>query len=236
MQYITCMNRPTLPPIARVSLRNRVYDLLQRAIITGDLEPGSRVRDQDLAEQLGVSRTPVREALQRLEDEGLVETRRGSLTRIMPLDSRSARDAFPVVASLHALATRMAVPRMKPTDSGALRQANRALEEALETNDIMRAIAADDRFHLHFVACSGNSEVGPALERLMPKIRRLEVAQFGSLAGRRSVDQHESIIEAVEQHDAAMAAQRVEENWMSLGELILASFADHAIDQSQRKQ
>lgn len=230
------MNQPTLPPIARVSLRNRVYDLLQRAIITGDLEPGSRVRDQDLAEQLGVSRTPVREALQRLEDEGLVETRRGSLTRIVPLNTQAARDAFPVVAMLHGLATRMAVPRMKPADCDTLRQANRALEEALAANDVLRAIAADDRFHQCFVACSGNSEVGPALERLMPKIRRLEVAQFGSLAGRRSVEQHEAIIEAAEQQNTALAAQRVEENWMSLGELILASFTHSATEQSQRKQ
>jgi DNA-binding GntR family transcriptional regulator len=225
------MNQPTLSPIARVSLRNRVYDLLQRAIITGDLEPGSRVRDQDLAEQLGVSRTPVREALQRLEDEGLVETRRGSLTRITPLDTQAARDAFPVVATLHALATRIAVPRMKPADCDALRQANRALEEVLTANDVLRAITADDRFHLCFVARSGNTEVGPALERLMPKIRRLEVAQFGSLAGRRSVEQHEAIIEASEQQNATLAAQRVEENWMSLGELILASFTHPARDQ-----
>ena len=79
------MNTSSLPLIERASLRTHVYGHLLRAIITGDLAPGSRVRDQDLAEQLGVSRTPVREALQRLEDEGLVETRRGSLTRIMPL-------------------------------------------------------------------------------------------------------------------------------------------------------
>lgn len=225
MQYITCMDDTTLAPIARVSLRNRVYDLLQRAIITGDLAPGSRVRDQDLAARLGVSRTPVREALQRLEDEGLVETRRGSLTRIVPLDTRAARDAFPVVAALHALATRMAASGMTTADIDFLRQANRDLAAAMAGDDVMRAIAADDRFHGRFVICSGNTEVGPALERLMPKVRRLEVAQFGSLAGRRSVEQHEAIIEAAERHDGTLAAQRVEENWMSLGELILAAFA-----------
>ena len=219
------MNQANLTPIARVSLRNRVYDLLQRAIVNGDLEPGSRVRDQDLAEQLGVSRTPVREALQRLEDEGLVETRRGSLTRIMPLDTQAARDAFPVVAALHALATRMATPRVTPADIDALRQANEELEATLSAKNVMSAIAADDRFHQIFVNRSGNGEVGPALERLMPKIRRLEVAQFGSLAGRRSVEQHEAIIQSAEQQKATLAAQRVEDNWLSLGELILAAFS-----------
>lgn len=217
------MNQQSLAPIARISLRNRVYEQLQRAIITGELEPGRRVRDQELADQLGVSRTPVREALQRLEDEGLIETRRGSLTRIMPLDTQAARDAFPVVASLHALATRIAMPRLTAADTDALRQSNGELADALLAGDVMRAIAADDRFHLRYVDCSGNTEIAPTLERLMPKIRRLEVAQFASIAGRRSVEQHEAIIAASEQRDATLAAKLVEQNWMSLGELILAS-------------
>lgn len=219
------MNQQSLAPIDRVSLRARVYDILQRAIITGELEPGQRVRDQDIAGQLGVSRTPVREALQRLEDEGLVETRRGSLTRIMPLDTPAARDAFPLVAALHAFATRVATPQLAPPDISALRAANDALAAALSAGDVMGAIAADDRFHLRFVQSARNSELAPTLDRLTPKIRRLEVAQFGSLAGRRSVEQHAAIIAAAEQRDAHLAAELVEQNWLSLGELILAALA-----------
>lgn len=224
MQYITYMTVETLTPIARASLRSRVYERLLQAIIAGEIEPGARLRDQDLATQLGVSRTPVREALQRLEDERLVETRRGSLTRVMPLDTRAARDTFPVVAALHALATRMSTPLMSANDVDALRAANRNLESALAGHEVMRAIAADDNFHQRFVERSGNTEVGPTLDRLTSKIRRLEVAQFGSLAGLRSVEQHEAIIAAVDRHDAALAAERVEENWLSLGALILATF------------
>lgn len=219
------MKQHALAPIDRVSLRTRVYDILQHAIITGELEPGQRVRDQDIAGQLGVSRTPVREALQRLEDEGLVETRRGSLTRIMPLDTPAARDAFPLVAALHAFATRAATPRLTPADIAALRMANADLAAALSAEDVMGAIAADDRFHLRFVQSARNSELAPTLDRLTPKIRRLEVAQFGSLAGRRSVEQHAAIITAAEQRDAHRAAELVEQNWLSLGELILASLS-----------
>ena len=114
------MSQNALIPIARDSLRARVYERFLRTIVTSDLEPGRRVRDQDIAVQLGVSRTPVREALQRLEDEGLVETRRGSLTRIVALDTEAAHNAFPVVAILHALATRLATPRMGPDDLDVL--------------------------------------------------------------------------------------------------------------------
>lgn len=219
------MNQQSLAPIDRVSLRARVYDVLQRAIITGELEPGQRVRDQDIAGQLGVSRTPVREALQRLEDEGLVETRRGSLTRIMPLDTPAARDAFPLIATLHAFATRAATPHLTPADITTLRKENDDLAEALSAEDVMGAIAADDRFHLRFVERARNSELAPTLDRLTPKVRRLEVAQFGSLAGRRSVEQHAAIIAAAEQGDSARAAELVEQNWLSLGELILASLS-----------
>src|SRR5579863_2381139 len=88
------------------SLRQRVYEALRDAIVCGDLAPDQRLRDHELAAHLGVSRTPVREALQRLEDEGLVATAPRASTRVTPLDARAAREAFPVVATLHALAAR----------------------------------------------------------------------------------------------------------------------------------
>jgi DNA-binding GntR family transcriptional regulator len=217
------MNQQQLIPISHTSLRSRVYETLRQAIVHGQLSPGQRVRDQDLAHQLGVSRTPVREALQRLEDEGLVEARRGSLTRIMPLDTAAAYDAFPVVASLHALATRLAMPHLSPTDLEALHQANQTLALALAAHEVFQAIAADDRFHQHFVQCSQNTELALTLERLMPKIRRLEIAQFASLAGRRSVEQHEAIIEACKHQQSTLAADLVEQNWLSLGQQISTS-------------
>src|SRR5438270_11902665 len=103
MQYIGYMKSQTLEKLDRIPLRERVYELVQRAIVSGELHPGQRVRDLDLAAQLDVSRTPVREALQRLEDEGLVEALPGALTRLMRLDTRATREAFRVVARLHAL-------------------------------------------------------------------------------------------------------------------------------------
>jgi DNA-binding GntR family transcriptional regulator len=226
------MSTPTLPPIARVSLRDHVYTRLQRAIVSGELAPGLRLRDQDLATQLGVSRTPVREALQRLEDEGLVETHPGALTRVVPLESEGARDAFPVVATLHALATRLAVARLAPADLAALRTANAALAAALTAADVASAIAADDQFHGVFVRVAGNRAIAPALDRLMPCVRRLEYAQFGSLAGRRSVEQHAAIIAASARGAVVRAAALVEENWLSLGQLIINAFTSQQQQES----
>ena len=217
------MESQTLEKIDRIPLRERVYNLVQRAIVSGELHPGQRVRDLDLAAQLGVSRTPVREALQRLEDEGLVETLPGALTRIVPLDTRAAREAFPVVAVLHALATRLAVETLTKHDLASLRQANESLVAALEAGDVTRAVQADDRFHDVFVRASANHEVQHTLDRLMPKVRRLEYAQFGSLAGHTSVLQHQAIIAACEQRLTAQAASLTEQNWLNLGHLIVQS-------------
>ena len=157
MQYISCMNDERFPAIPRTSLRDHVYSRLQQAIVSGDLPPGERLRDQDLAAQFGVSRTPVREALQRLEDEGLVETRAGAQTRVIPLDTRVAREAFPVVAALHALAARLGVAQVAAQDLAAMRDANGALAQALATLDVVGAIQADDAFHRVSAACCGQS-------------------------------------------------------------------------------
>ena len=218
MQYLTALDHP--------SLRERVYQALREALVSGELPPGQRLHDQELAAQLGVSRTPVREALQRLEDEGLVETSPRALTRVSPLDARAAREAFPVVAALHSLAARSGAPRLTPAELEEMRAANTAFAAAIAAADpsdpdtIARAIAADDRFHGVLLSAADNEELMRALERLMPKVRRLEYAQFGSLAGRRSVQQHEAIIAACALGSAAEAAQLVEDNWLSLGRLI----------------
>ena len=90
----------------------------------GTLAPGERLRDQELCKWLGLSRTPVREALGRLEQDGLVESAPQRYTQVAPLYRREVQDAFPVVASLHALAAELAVPRLTAADVDAMRAAN----------------------------------------------------------------------------------------------------------------
>jgi len=219
------MKPPTFEKINRLSLRESVYRFLLEAIVSGELQPGQRIRDTDLAAQFGVSRTPVREALQRLEDEGLVEMLSGALTRVVPLDMQAAQDAFPVVAVLHALATRLAVGQLTEDDIAALHQANDHFLQAIATSNVTDALQADDLFHALFVRVAHNDEIQRTLKRLMPKVRRLEYARFRSLAGQTSVLQHQAIITACEQGSAELAATLVEQNWLSLGQLIVTSFS-----------
>ena len=107
-----------------------------------------------------------------------------------------------------------------------MRAANRDFADALGAADVDAALAADDHFHRVLVQAAANREIARSLERLMPKIRRLERARFGSLAGRRSVEQHERILALCAAGEAERAGEAVRENWLSLGVLIDQSFGE----------
>jgi DNA-binding GntR family transcriptional regulator len=205
-------------------LRDQAYVRLRDAILDGTLEPGEQLKDAEIAEWLGLSRTPIREALARLEEYGLVETAPNRYTRVTPLSAADARDAFTVVAALHSLAALLGVPRVAESELATMRKANEDFAAALRSADVDRALAADDRFHGVLVQGSANREIARSLERLTPKVRRLERARFGSLAGRRSVEGHDQIIELCASGRAEEAAQAVREQWLALGALIDQTF------------
>lgn len=211
-------------PLERDLLRDRAFATIRDAIVDGTLAPGERLRDQELCTWLGLSRTPVREALNRLEQDGLVETAPQRYTQVAPLHRREVLDAFPVVAAVHALAAELAVPHMTEKDFRALRAANRRFAEALAGHRVDAALAADDAFHGIFVEVAANGEIPRVLDRLMPRVRRLERLRFGSLPGRDSVRQHDTIFDAAAGGDAGETATLVRENWLSLGTLIDRSF------------
>jgi DNA-binding GntR family transcriptional regulator len=212
-----------LPSLPRTSLAERAYAALLDAIIRGDLPPESRLRDTELAEQLGVSRTPVREALRRLEDEGLVETGPHAFTRVAPVRPDRIADAFPVVASLHGLATRLGVPALSNADLERMEKHDAARTEALRRGDVVAAIEADDRFHGVLLSASRNAEIERLLARVMPHIRRLDLLHFEALTHEEGAGgDHAAIIDACRRGDAWEAAGLVEANFLRLGEQMAA--------------
>ncbi|MFP7168929.1 GntR family transcriptional regulator [Terribacillus sp. 7520-G] len=201
--------------IPRISLRDQVYQQLRNAIINLELEPGERVNDKLLAEEFGVSRTPVREAFKRLEDEGLIISSPGSETKVSLVDKRQAKDAFTVVASLHELAARLAVPHLTEEHAVHMRKINADFESAIKEEKRLEAIQLDDRFHEVILRASRNPEIMVALERLMPKIRRLELLKFNAFDGMNSVKQHHAIIQSIEK-DKSDLPGLLKQNWLSL--------------------
>jgi DNA-binding GntR family transcriptional regulator len=206
----------SLQRIDRPLLRDRAYRILRDAIVTGELAPGSLISDVELADRVGLSRTPVREALARLADDGLVETKPHAWTRVTPLKLREVRDALVVVQAMHELAVRMAVPLMTEHHHDLMRAANRRFAAALEAADVQAAIDADDALHGVPVAVLGNRVLAATIERQLPLIRRLEKARFGSLLGRRSIAFHDDLIDACEDGDSETAVAITARIWTTL--------------------
>lgn len=209
-----------LPKVSRTLLRDEAYRLIRDAIVAGSLPPGSVIRDVELADSLGLSRAPVRDALARLTAEGLVESKPQSYTRVTPLVLRDVRDASAVVRAMQDLAVRAAVPRIGPAEIATMRAANQRFADAVGAGDVDEALAADDAVHDVLVHGCGNKAVVATIERYTPLIRRLERARFASLAGHRSIRLHEQLITACAAGDVEAAAAVNHAIWSTLDDLI----------------
>ena len=200
--------------VNRSLVREEVYATVRGWIVDGTLEPGEKLRDADLAEALGVSRMPVREALRRLEDEGLVQTAANRWTRVVPLDFDEAGDLYPILWSLEVLAISLAKGRLEADDLQAMREANARLERALAAGDAVGASEADYDFHRTLVGRSDNPHLTAMVDGLKVKLRRLDLAYFkGNSLTEQSVAEHQRILEALEVGDYDRAAEWVRTNW-----------------------
>jgi DNA-binding GntR family transcriptional regulator len=203
----------------RESHADRVFAELRDRLLRGEVPIGQRLVEEQLADEFQTSRTPVREALRRLEDEGLVETRRNAFTRVAPVRPERIADAFPVVAALHGLATRLAVPALSTDDIDRMERHDAERTGALRRKDVLGAIAADDRLHGVLLQAAHNEEVARLLARVMPHIRRLDIIHFTALTERENLDDgHAEIIDACRRGDAWQAGRLVEDSFLRLGE------------------
>ncbi len=205
-----------LAPVSRVLLRDVALEQIRAAIVSGDLEPGAVVKDAELATRLGLSVAPVRAALARLADEGLVEAKPQSHTRVTPLVLRQVRDAAVVVAAMHEVATREAVRALTADDVAAMRAANERFAAAVRAGDVDAALTADDDLHGVLLARCGNTALTATVERLTPAVRRLERRRFAAAHGAESVDLHDRLIAACAHHQADAAVATTTEIWTAL--------------------
>ncbi|MBB6416787.1 GntR family transcriptional regulator [Streptomyces sp. AK010] len=206
-------------PVPRTLLRDRAYEAIRDAIVAGEIEPGAVVRDAELAERLGLSRAPVRDAFSRLVGEGLLESKPQSHTRVTPLVASDVRDAAAVVGAMHELVTRVAVPRLEAADIEAMRAANERFAATVSAGDVDAALRADDELHDVLVRVSGNRAAAATVARYTPLIRRLERQRFGEGGSCRSAGLHERLIETCAAGDVDGAVLVTAEIWRGLEEL-----------------
>lgn len=204
---------PETAPVSRVCLRDAAYDRLRDWILDGTLAPNEALRDEALAEALGMSRTPVREALQRLEDDGLVMTTATRRSFVSPVTLTQAREIFPIVEALETLAVGLAAGRMDEASLEAMRAANARLAAALEAEDATAALEADTALHTILIERTGNGELIALLTDLRSKVRRIERTFWGGADRRDSVRDHEELIAAFATGDGEAARTIIQRNW-----------------------
>ncbi|MDO5629859.1 MAG: GntR family transcriptional regulator [Mobilicoccus sp.] len=200
----------------RSLLRDHVYASIRDAIVDGTLRPGERLRDSELEAWLGVSRTPIREALLRLERAGMVVATPGKATTVSEVDAVATREAQQIVGAMQELAARLATPLVGEPALARMEEANARFAEALDAGTAAAALDADDDFHGVLVTASGNAALRTVLDEWTPVLRRVVLSRFDSYAGRSSVSQHERILDALRAGDAEAAVAATRENWLSL--------------------
>ncbi|PVE96930.1 GntR family transcriptional regulator [Microbacterium sp. TPD7012] len=201
--------------VDRSLLRDDVFRRLRDAIIDGTFLPGEQLKDGDLAEWLGVSRTPVREALLRLGASGLVVAKPGRSTTVSTIDPKAVRDARDVVAAMHVLAVREMAGNATDAELDRMRHANRRFAKALAKDDIAAAMDADEEFHRVPVTVLGNDAIASVLDLFGPVVRRAERERFAA-DGQASLERHEQLIALLSSGDVEGASDLTFETWHTL--------------------
>jgi len=200
--------------IQRTFVRQEAYLKICDWILDGTLVPGAQVRDKELAEQLGVSRTPIREALLRLEDEGLVQTKPNRSTLISPIDFHSAFHLYSIVWTLERLALTQAFGLITHLHIQAMVEANERFLKKIKARDRIAALDADYDFHSIYVRLSENKELEKIISELKQKLKRMFIYYYDKIKDAEiSYDEHNQIIKALQKKDLFLALNAVEDNW-----------------------
>lgn len=194
-------------------LRDVVFNTLRKAILTGELKPGERLMEIHLAGQLGVSRTPIREAIRKLELEGLVTMipRRGA--EVAQITEKSLKDVLEVRRALDALCAELACDRITREEKARLKEACDEFEKATKTKDATTIAAADVKLHDIIVEATGNRRLVQLINNLSEQMYRYrfeyikEEDQHNNL-----VEEHRMIYESIINNDKEKAAKAAKEH------------------------
>lgn len=197
----------------RVSAKNRAYTQILEWIIDGTLQPQEKLNDADLAHALGVSRTPIREALQLLNVQGFVEMFPGVGTQVTPVNKEDILKILPPLAALQALATEIAAEVINQNTIRTLRMINNQFAEAVNNHNFHLALKLDEQFHQIIIETTDNPYILNTVSTLQSHVRRLYFHKSIILRN-ESINEHEAILQAFDNKNKELAANIARENWL----------------------
>ncbi len=182
---------------AYLPLRDVVFNTLREAILRGDLKPGERLMEIQLASQLGVSRTPIREAIRMLEQEGLAVTMPRKGAEVAKMTLKGMEDVLEIRAALDELASQLACERMTEAQLERLKDRKQDFEISLRSENVKAIAEADMNFHDVIYEATGNPKLVNMLNNLREQIYRYRVEYL------KNTDNYPMLIE---EHDAVYNA------------------------------
>jgi DNA-binding GntR family transcriptional regulator len=212
--------RTTTLPFTRANLREQIKDVLLQRIVEGSYPPGSRIVETRVAQELGVSQGPVREALRDLEQLGCVvhEPYRGCSVRAFSVDE--LLDAFPVRAALEALAARLAAERITDAELDALDELLDRMRLAARRGDAHDQSQANASFHATIVRAARNSTLERQWRMLEPFSRTYLTVSRPGIDLVHLSDRHVPILDALRRHEPDAAAEAMHDHLMGAAALL----------------
>lgn len=206
------------------SAKIRIYEALREWIIDGTLQPGEKILDSEISQYFSVSRTPVREAMQMLAEQKLIDVRPGKESRVSETDVIDIPQTYKMLAEIHSTAVEFAFDKMDSDVISALREANGRFMKAYEKRDLKGCRACDKEFHDIIVGLAGNDFLASFCETLSGHAARIENIYFSKVAGMDElIHEHNEIISAIEKRDLARAQKFMKDNWLHTPEVIAAA-------------
>ena len=206
---------------SRLTAKALVYKTLREWITDGTLQPGEQIYDQEIAKYLSVSRTPVREAMQLLADQKLIEIQPGKESRVATFDYDEIEKSYILLAELHALALRFSWDALTEEDIREMEEVNDALKSRRNSTNLHKAQNLDKEFHDVVVRKSGNDFLQSFTDILHIQVLRIENLYFEEESNyEESWKIHEKIILAIRENDLDGACEAMQENWMRTIDLV----------------
>ncbi|MBO6559694.1 MAG: GntR family transcriptional regulator [Nisaea sp.] len=210
----------------------KAYRAMKEMILDGRLKPSASYLETELADWIGVSRTPVREAALRLEREGLVKVRPRRGIQVLPVSAEDMNEIYQLLSALEPLAAQLAAEKgLDEATMAAMTEATERMETALEENDLVSWAEADDAFHALLVEASGNARLIEATARYRTQVHRARMATLTMRpTPQKSTEDHRALLDCLLNRDPEGARAVHYAHRCAAGEMLTELLSRHHLD------